>query len=157
MGNACRCVSPEALAGWIAEASAETARKMKGMDGLLPQTAPVPGFVEGLKALHAMGHPIHVVTARAKTSEPDILNWLAELGVTVGVGENDVIAALWFTDSYGSSKPPIPEKGETPSAIEREDQLNEELRAIWKDGIGSGKGGKSKLKAGRSDERCTSC
>jgi hypothetical protein len=107
----------------------------------------VPGFVEGLKALHAMGHPIHIVTARSPDSHDDIIAWLGELGITVGTGEDDTIAALWFTDTYGGTKPELGEPGSTASAIEREEKLNEQLKEVWRDGVGKGKGGKSKLRA----------
>jgi hypothetical protein len=119
---------------------------MKGLDRLLHKTAPVPGFVEGLKALHAMGHPIHIVTARSPASHDDIVAWLGELGITVGTGEEDTIAALWFTDTYGGTKPELGERGSTESAIEREEKLNEQLKEVWREGVGKGKGGKSKLR-----------
>ncbi|RSH87358.1 hypothetical protein EHS25_003267 [Saitozyma podzolica] len=131
--------------GWGSPADA--ARKMKGLDRLLHKTAPVPGFVEGLKALHAMGHPIHIVTARSPASHDDIVAWLGELGITVGTGEEDTIAALWFTDTYGGTKPELGERGSTESAIEREEKLNEQLKEVWREGVGKGKGGKIKLRA----------
>lgn len=127
---------------------------MKGLDRLLHKTAPVPGFVEGLKALHAMGHPIHIVTARSPASHDDIIAWLGELGITVGTGEDDTIAALWFTDTYGGTKPELGERGSTESAIEREEKLNEQLKEVWREGVGKGKGGKSKLRASVLSLRC---
>lgn len=57
-----------------------------------------------------------------------------------------MIAAAWFTGTYSSAYPEIGKKGDTESAIEREDVLNDRLKDIWRQGVGKGKGGLGKLK-----------
>lgn len=124
----------------------DVARKVKILNQLPPKTAPIPGFAAALRTLHSFGHPIHIVTSRPESDREAVAEWLEQEGITIGLGPEDVIAAAWFTGTYSSAYPEIGEKGDTESAIERENVLNDKLKDIWKEGVGKGKGGLGKLK-----------
>ncbi|OXC66879.1 hypothetical protein AYX13_04527 [Cryptococcus neoformans] len=130
--------------GW--GSPADVARKVKTLNRLLPKTAPIPGFAAALRTLHSFGHPIHIVTSRPESDREAVAEWLEQEGITIGLGPEDVIAAAWFTGTYSSAYPEIGGKGDTESAIERENVLNDTLKDIWKEGVGKGKGGLGKLK-----------
>nr|KIR50221.1 hypothetical protein I312_00152 [Cryptococcus bacillisporus CA1280] len=108
--------------------------------------APIPGFVAALPTRHSFGHPIHIVTSRPESDRKNVTEWLQQQGIIIGLGPEDVIAAAWFTGTYSSAYPEIGKKGDTESAIEREDVLNDKLKDIWREGVGKGKNGLGKLK-----------
>lgn len=64
--------------------------------------AEVKGALSGvrlvLKHLRELGHPLHLVANRQATDRPAVALWLENQGITIGTGDNDLIAALWFTD-----------------------------------------------------------
>ncbi|WVQ72398.1 hypothetical protein IAR50_001950 [Cryptococcus sp. DSM 104548] len=126
---------------------ADCARKVKSLNQILPKTAPVPGFDEGLRTLHSLGHPIHIVTSRPESDREVVTEWLAQQGITIGPEpEEHVIKCAWFCGSYSSAYPDLQTKGDTESALERESEMNEKLRQIWKEGASSGKSGLGKLR-----------
>ena len=87
------------------------------------------------------------MTARDEGCRPHILEWLVKLGITVGPGPEHIIQEAWFVNTYGGlAREVIGPKGDTESAMEREKDLNERLKEIWKAGVGKGKGGTGKLK-----------
>ncbi|WWC94129.1 hypothetical protein V866_000968 [Kwoniella sp. B9012] len=122
---------------------AEVARKVQTLNNLLPLTTPIPGFVAGLKTLHELGHPIHIVTSRPAKDEQGLKDWLSAQGITIGHEQKDIIVQAHFTGSYGDVNKPIEPRGDD-DGFERE--LNERLKELWKDGVGKGKGGLAKLK-----------
>ncbi|ORY34032.1 hypothetical protein BCR39DRAFT_463060 [Naematelia encephala] len=135
--------------GWGPIADVE--RKLKKLGNLLPKTAPIPGFVPALRALHAMGHPLHIVTARPESDHAAVIEWLAQQGLTVGMGDDDVIAAAWFTDTYGDlGRPDLGERRSTASGVAREQELNEQLKEALRTKTQQGKGGRNKLKVLRA-------
>ncbi|WWC89374.1 uncharacterized protein L201_004297 [Kwoniella dendrophila CBS 6074] len=113
---------------------ADVARKVQTLGDLLPLTAPVPGFVEGVKELHELGHPMYIVTSRPKSDKQGIKEWLIKQGITIGSNPDDVIKETYFTGTYDENED------------EFEKELNERLKQIWKEGAGKGKGGLGKLK-----------
>ncbi|WWD17320.1 hypothetical protein CI109_101760 [Kwoniella shandongensis] len=112
--------------GW--GSPADVSRKVKTLNQILHKTLPVPGFASALRLLHSFGHPIHIVTSRPESDR-----------------QADVIAAAWFTGSYVSAYPNLEEKGDTEEAKQREKELNERLKALWKEGADKGKSGLAKL------------
>ncbi|WWC61833.1 uncharacterized protein I303_104418 [Kwoniella dejecticola CBS 10117] len=122
---------------------AEVARKVQTLNNLLSQTTPIPGFAEGLRALHTLGHPVHIITSRPAKDREGLTRWLNEQGVTIGPGERDVIAQAHFTGAYDDVNSPVAPRGEDD---EFEKELNKRLKELWADGVGKGKGGLSKLK-----------
>ncbi|OCF60560.1 hypothetical protein L486_00195 [Kwoniella mangroviensis CBS 10435] len=120
----------------------EVARKVQTLNNLLPLTTPIPGFVEGLRTLHELGHPIHIVTSRPEKDEQGLKDWLSAQGITIGHEPKDVIVQAHFTGSYGDVNKPIEPRGDDD---EFERELNERLKELWKDGVGKGKGGLAKL------------
>jgi hypothetical protein len=69
--------------------------------------------------------------------------WLAQNGITVGFGDNDCVAALWFTHGFALDKP----KGGDEKEVDAE-ALNAELQEMFKLSVGQGSSGKKKLKVG---------
>jgi hypothetical protein len=67
--------------------------------------------------------------------------WLAQNGITVGFGDNDCVAALWFTHGFALDKP----KGREEKEVDAE-ALNAELQEMFKLSVGQGSSGKKKLK-----------
>jgi hypothetical protein len=130
-------------------------RKLAKLTGLLPKTAPVPGFVTALKTLHSLGHPLHIVTARPVDSKADVIEWLAQQGLSVGREPEHVIKGAWFTNTYGELKGVVGPKGDTESEVEREKELIERLKEICRSGIGKGKGGMGKLKVNDQKQPCS--
>jgi hypothetical protein len=121
-------------------------RKLAKLANLLPKTTPVPGFASALRALHSLGHPLHIITARPPSCRADVIDWLAQQGITVGAGPEHIIQEAWFVNTFGDSKKAvIGPKGDTESAIEREKDLNDRLKEIFSRGVGKGKGGLVKL------------
>lgn len=92
-----------------------------------------------------MGHPIHIITSRPEQCKTAVLEWLGLQGITVGFGDDDVIAAAWFTHGFGNPHE-MPERGDTASAEEREAELERGLREMFQGRVSNGGTGKRKLK-----------
>ncbi|WRT66348.1 uncharacterized protein IL334_003303 [Kwoniella shivajii] len=122
---------------------AEVARKVQTLNNLLPLTSPIPGFADALRTLHGLGHPIHIVTSRPESDRQGMIDWLIQEGITIGDKPEDVIVQAHFTGTYGEVNRPIEDKGDDDDF---ENELNERLKALWRDGVGKGKGGLGKLK-----------
>lgn len=139
----------------------ETNRKIKHLEQGLPHTKPVPGFAAALRKLHALGHPIHVVTARHERCRGQIIEWLAKYGITVGQGAKDVIAEIWTTNAFGlnpSESKVAPDQDaqqvqpdnaadvtDVEKAANDERELNANLLQMFKAQVASGGSGKRKL------------
>ncbi|KAK4686223.1 hypothetical protein P7C73_g3906, partial [Tremellales sp. Uapishka_1] len=121
---------------------AEVARKTAALANVLPKTLPVPGFVSALQTLAALGHPLHIVTSRREDERPAVIEWLAQQGITVGLGDDDVIKMVWFTATYKEANVI------SPDGIQDE-EWNEKLKEVYRT-IGGGKGGLGKLKVLRA-------
>ena len=130
---------------WSSELTAtEVEQKKKVLEFILPKTVPVPGFAAALRKLHALGHPLHIVTARPEKCRPQMTEWLAEHGIGVGFGDDDVVAALWFTHGFGL--PASAAGGEVEKKEVSNEKLNAELQEMFKQSVGQGSSGKKKLK-----------
>ena len=130
---------------WSSELTAtEVEQKKKVLEFILPKTVPVPGFAAALRKLHALGHPLHIVTARPEKCRPQMTEWLAEHGIGVGFGDDDVVAALWFTHGFGL--PASAAGGEVEKKEVSDEELNAELQEMFKQSVGQGSSGKKKLK-----------
>lgn len=67
--------------------------------------------------------------------------WLAQIGITVGLGDTDCVAALWFTHGFALDKPKSGEQ-----KVVDEEALNAELQEMFKLSVGQGSSGEKKLK-----------
>lgn len=149
--------------------SPETNRKIKKLEGEMARTLPVPGFAEALRKLKALGHSLHIVTARHERCKGQIIEWLAEQGITVGFGPEDIIAAIWTTNAFGLN-PSEPKTTSTESSAkeqgmsdddeameetesEKEKRHNAELQQMFKAQVASGGSGKRKLQVSVSNLR----
>ena len=126
----------------------EVEQKKKLLEFILPKTVPVPGFAAALRKLHALGHPLHIITARPEDCRAQVIGWLAEHGIGVGFGDNDIVAAVWFTHGFA-----LPTAAEDAAEVTEKDKsksdeaLNAELQEMFKQSVGQGSSGKKKLKA----------
>jgi len=75
--------------------------------------------------------------------------WLAHHGITIGIKDDDVVAAVWFTNAFAPTNPDLPEKGNEA----REEEFNRELERIRIEGIRKGSGGLSKLRVSPPSEQ----
>lgn len=139
-------VSPNIVVIAVADKT-EVEQKKKHLEFILPKTVPVPGFAAALRKLHALGHPLHIITARPEDCRAQVIGWLAEHGIGVGFGDNDIVAAVWFT--HGFALPNAVEVAEGVIKDERkksDEALNAELQEMFKQSVGQGSSGKKKLK-----------
>jgi hypothetical protein len=119
--------------------------KKKHLEFILPKTVPVPGFAAALRKLHDLGHPLHIVTARPEDCRAQVIEWLAQNGITVGFGENDVVAALWFTHGFELESTTEGPGEKVSEGGLGEGDLNTSLQAMYKQSVGQGSSGKKKL------------
>jgi hypothetical protein len=119
----------------------ETRKKQEAIGPVLHKTEPVSGFAAALQHLHALGHPLHIVTARPEFTRPWVYDWLGRYGITAGSGETDVIAVIWFTSVFAGMN-----ETKAESTEEGEEKSEAQLKEAYKQSIGEGKGGKKKLK-----------
>jgi len=125
----------------------EVEQKKKHLEFILPKTIAVPGFAAALRKLHALGHPLHIITARPEDCRAQVIGWLAEHGIGVGFGDNDIVAAVWFT--HGFALPNAVDDATKPTDDERktnDEASNAELQEMFKQSVGQGISGKKKLK-----------
>ena len=126
----------------------EVEQKKKLLEFILPKTVPVPGFAAALRKLHALGHPLHIITARPEDCRAQVIGWLAEHGIGVGFGDNDIVAAVWFTHGFALPTAAEDAADATESETKKsEEALNAELQEMFKQSVGQGSSGKKKLKA----------
>jgi hypothetical protein len=133
----------------------EVEQKKKHLEFILPKTVPVPGFAAALRKLHALGHPLHIVTARPEDCRAQVIGWLAEHGIGVGFGDNDIVAAVWFT--HGFALPNAVDDAAKATDDERkksDEALNAELQEMFKQSVGQGSSGKKKLKVRHLTSSC---
>lgn len=62
----------------------------------------VPGAINALKALHEMGHPVHLISRRSSDVLGKVAQWLSQLGLSIGIKEDDVVAAVWLVDGQAA-------------------------------------------------------
>lgn len=129
----------------------EVKEKKKVLNYILPKTMPVPGFATALRKLHVLGHPLHIITARKEECRPQVTEWLAEHGIGVGFGDDDVVAALWFTNGFALHNP-APESDAKDVDM---NALNVKLGDLYKQSIGQGSSGKKKLKVRPTSRLCS--
>jgi hypothetical protein len=131
----------------LATDSTEVEQKKKLLEFILPKTVPVPGFAAALRKLHVLGHPLHIITARPEDCRAQVIGWLAEHGIGVGFGDNDIVAAVWFTHGFALPKA-ADDAGKATEAEKRksDEALNDELQEMFKQSVGQGSSGKKKLK-----------
>ncbi|WWC70261.1 uncharacterized protein I206_104211 [Kwoniella pini CBS 10737] len=122
---------------------AEVARKEQTLNDLLPLTTPIEGFAEGLRELHEMGHPIHIVTSRPAKDREGLIQWLGRQGVTIGHDPQDLIVEVHFKGAYNDIEALVEERGLDDTVVK---ELNDHLRSLWAESIGKRIGGLSKLK-----------
>jgi hypothetical protein len=140
-------VSPTIGAMFVAD-KAEVEQKKKHLEFILPKTVPVPGFAAALRKLHGLGHPLHIITARPEDCRAQVIGWLAEHGIGVGFGDNDIVAAVWFTHGFALPTSTGDEAKATDDEKRKSDEaLNAELQEMFKQSVGQGSSGKKKLKA----------
>jgi len=131
----------------------EVEQKKKHLEFILPKTVAVPGFAAALRKLHALGHPLHIITARPEDCRAQVIGWLAEHGIGVGFGDNDIVAAVWFTHGFA-----LPTAAEDPAGSAKDEKtksdeaLNAELQKMFKQSVGQGSSGKKKLKVSQLSE-----
>lgn len=109
------------------------------LDRGLSKKIPIPGFADALHTLHALGHPLHLVTSRPESHRGVVTDWLAQQGITIGIGDEDVIAGVWLTGPLLTD-----EKVDAASSI---NQQNVRPIGACISGPGNGKNGNDKLKA----------
>jgi phosphoglycolate phosphatase-like HAD superfamily hydrolase len=73
----------------------------------------VPGVINALKALHEMGHPVHLISRRSSDDLGKVAQWLSQLGLSIGIKEDDVVAAVWLVDGQAAFE----EKGKNQSGM----------------------------------------
>lgn len=57
------------------------------------------GLLLAFKQLRALGHPLHLISTREAREKAEIEVWLEQQGIGIGTADEDVVAALWFTDA----------------------------------------------------------
>jgi hypothetical protein len=137
VSSSCHCVGQGAD-------TVDVENKKKPFEFILPKTVPVPGFAAALRKLHALGHPLHIVTARPEDCRAQVIGWLAEHGIGVGFGDNDVVAAVWFTHGFALPTSPGGANGAVQEVGNK--QLDVEVQAMFKASVGQGSTGNKKLK-----------
>jgi hypothetical protein len=145
LGLSCRSVESLEVA-FVADRT-EVEQKKKHLEFILPKTVAVPGFAAALRKLHALGHPLHIITARPEDCRAQVIGWLAEHGIGVGFGDSDIVAAVWFT--HGFALPSAVDDAAQTTNDERrksDEALNAELQEMFKQSVGQGSSGKKKLK-----------
>lgn len=93
-----------------------------------------------------MGHPLHIITSRPEECRKDVIAWLAWQGITVGLEDDDVVAAIWFTHAYEGTIPRLGAKGERQEDEEKKRELDESLKDVHGQGVDSRKAGPDKLR-----------
>ncbi|KAL7422356.1 hypothetical protein Q5752_003002 [Cryptotrichosporon argae] len=93
--------------------SVESERKVEAFSEVLLPVHAAPSVIPALRALKALGHPVHVVTWRPADERATVLSWLAQQGITVGLADDDLVAAVWYA---GQPVPKDNRKGSTASA-----------------------------------------
>jgi hypothetical protein len=61
------------------------------------------GLLLALKQLRGLGHPLHLIACRPRSERSEIEFWLAGQGISLGTDDEDIVAALWFTESSSPS------------------------------------------------------
>ncbi len=84
----------------------------------------VSGLHLALKQLHELGHPLHLVSARPASDRAAMVFWLSSQGINVGIGQDDLVAALWFTSPPAASDTFADTEGDVD--MERNSRLNAE-------------------------------
>jgi hypothetical protein len=133
-------------------------RKLQRLEHVMPKTLPVKGFATALRKLHALGHPLHIVTVRPERCRVQMIEWLAQQGITVGLGDHDIVAAIWTTDAYGLDSAEAKEvvsndrrkalggEGLEDDARQvHDEELNASLQELFKNKVASGGSGRMKL------------
>jgi hypothetical protein len=76
-----------------------------------------------------------------------VIGWLAEHGIGVGFGDNDIVAAVWFTHGFALPNAVGDAAKATDDERKKSDEpLNAELQEMFKQSVGQGSSGKKKLK-----------
>jgi hypothetical protein len=119
----------------------ETRKKQEAIGPVLHKTEPVSGSAAALRDLRALGHSLHIVTARPEFTRPWVYEWLGRYDITVGSEETDVIAAIWYTSAFAGMN-----ETKAESTEEGEEKSEAQLEEAYKQSVGEGRGRKKKLK-----------
>lgn len=68
-------------------------------------------FVHALTEIHALGLPVHLITARPEQDRPGVIAWVERQGITVGSGDEDIVKAVWFLDGFVIDKTAVSRVG----------------------------------------------